>query len=658
MSYLFYRHQTPRGALALKQDGGQDTQDTVRAQPAMVDGPAYGDAAPAALESIANSIATGGTPLQFSAAIDMAQSRYGNRATLEFANRQRVHHVARSGLRGASQAYPFLEQIQWSFGRHDISGLKGYTGAAARSANDTLGSRAYHKGGHVAFGVEPTLADAAHEAAHFVQGVSEERLEGGMGQAGDVYERHAERVAAAVVAGESAESLLDRKPGGVGTPATVRGDGPVQMAGGLLNRLGGLGQRSLASMGRRGSRGEAKVRTYPAAWPSGNRYRRDGAEQDGSSGASNYFPWGMGLGTGFGLAALAGAQYAKSRHRLKERENRYAKSYGPRFGPFRNVSEFREDVSMIQSWVDKQKAEDPEYALRLTYDQYKYGVIEAVIANSDPEIIKANIKRIEERYRGIEVMPGKATYYHYVVFDQHGQHRHMSHPSVEVTMGDMRVHGDLRGDSRRYKDTNKRVRPKIRPEDYGLDLGISPTDMTILEHPDTDFRAEYNGYERTIDIVKEIARFENIEMPEAFTALLLMEFWHLASIGAYDVHRTTCIPVSLDILAAGGADMEKISPRYAHGGRSILDAELMQEIDRFLAFNTEHHINQELLDRMRDPDATVISPKDKKERPLNIIGEKMPEFLSKYAGLEPWKRPRSDPWPWDRDFWDDAGKSR
>ena len=160
----------------------------------------------------------------------------------------------------------------------------------------------------------------------------------------------------------------------------------------------------------------------------------------------------------------------------------------------------------------------------LTFDQFKYGVIEAVIAHTAPEIIETNLKRIEEQYRGIEVMPGRASYYHYVVYDQHGQHRHMSHPSVEVTMGDMSVHGDLRGDSRRFKDTNERVRPKIKPKDYGLDLGMSPTDMTILEHPDTDFRAEYNGYPRTIDIVKEIARFENIELPEAFTALLLMEF--------------------------------------------------------------------------------------------------------------------------------------
>ena len=169
----------------------------------------------------------------------VAQRQFGNRATLQFVHQQQVHHVAQAGLRDAGQPYPFLTEIQRSFGQHDISGLESHTGAAARAANSELGSTAYHKGGHVAFGQDPTLADAAHEAAHYVQGVGATQLKGGVGQAGDVYERHADRVsAAAVVAGESAEPLLDRSPGGGSSPATETDNAPVQMTGNLPPKLG------------------------------------------------------------------------------------------------------------------------------------------------------------------------------------------------------------------------------------------------------------------------------------------------------------------------------------------------------------------------------------------------------------------------------------
>ena len=189
----------------------------------------------AALDSIADGI---GAPLQFSAAIEVAQRQFGNRATLQFVHRQQVHQVAQAGLRDAGQPYPFLDEIQQSFGQHDISGLEGHTGEAARAANSELGSTAYHKGGHVAFGGEPTLADAAHEAAHYVQGVGATQLKGGVGQAGDVYERHADRVAAEVVAGESAEPLLDLTPGGTSSPATETDNTPVQMTGNSPPKLG------------------------------------------------------------------------------------------------------------------------------------------------------------------------------------------------------------------------------------------------------------------------------------------------------------------------------------------------------------------------------------------------------------------------------------
>ena len=316
--------------------------------------------------------------------------------------------------------------------------------------------------------------------------------------------------------------------------------------------------------------------------------------------------------------------------------------------------------------------------MRLTFDQFKYGVMEAVIAHTDPAVIEANLKRIEEKYSDVEPVPGTATYYHYVTYDGkglggHGQHFHISHPSVEVKMGGLSAHSDLRGDSRIYpkdeekwrgmtkeeqkKDRNsRRLRPKIRPADYGLDLGADIADMTIMERPDTSF-PDFENYPVTEDIVKEIARFENIPLPEAFTALLLMEFWHLASVGPYDRYRTTCVPMGLDMLAAGGVDMSQAVPAYAQGSRSIMDPELVLGTDRFLAFHGERHVNEEVLDSMRDRDATVISPVDNKERPLNLLGGVgVVDFLREYGGLRPWDWPKEAPWPWDREYWDDETK--
>ena len=328
--------------------------------------------------------------------------------------------------------------------------------------------------------------------------------------------------------------------------------------------------------------------------------------------------------------------------------------------------------------MDKQKAKDPEYAMRLRFDQFKYGVMEAVIAHTDTAVIEVNLKRIEEKYSGVEPVPGTATYYHYVTYDGkglggHGQHFHMSHPSVEVKMGDLSAHSDLRGDSRLYpKDEEKwkgmteeeqkkdrksrRLRPKIKPADYGQDLGADIAEMTIMERPDTSF-PDFENYPVTEDIVKEIARFENIPVPEAITALLLMEFWHLASVGPYDRYRTTCVPMGLDMLTAGGVDLEQAVPAYAQGSRSIMDPELVLGTDRFLAYHGERHVNQSLLDKMRDPNATVISPVDNKERPLNLLGgEAVVDFLREYGGLRPWDWPKEAPWPWDREYREDETK--
>jgi hypothetical protein len=127
--------------------------------------------------------------------------------------------VARQGVRGAGAPLPFLDRIQAAFGRHDVTGVRAHSdGAAAEAARD-LGARAYATGSDVAFARAPDLHTAAHEAAHVVQQRAGVALKGGRGETGDVYERHADAVADLVVAGRSAEALLDRHAGGGGGAA-------------------------------------------------------------------------------------------------------------------------------------------------------------------------------------------------------------------------------------------------------------------------------------------------------------------------------------------------------------------------------------------------------------------------------------------------------
>ena len=205
------------------------------------------------LNTISSDIHVGRSPLNFKHAIDTAQTGLGNRATLDFVRQQYqdIHDLALQGFQDTPQGLPFKSQIQQAFGpKHNIGGLRAYTGPAARAANTELGSDAYHKGGQVAFSNTPTLENAAHEAAHYVQNLDAARLQGGVGEADDIYERHANRVADAVVRGESAASLLDQVASDADAMPTNDAASPLQMAGGrMLRRLGGMGHRAL--LGRR-----------------------------------------------------------------------------------------------------------------------------------------------------------------------------------------------------------------------------------------------------------------------------------------------------------------------------------------------------------------------------------------------------------------------
>ena len=135
-----------------------------------------------------------------------------------------VHGIAQRGLRTGGSSYPFLDQIQRSFGGHDISNTSAHEGATAQRSCAELGARAYASGTDVAFGSTPDLHTAAHEAAHVVQQKEGVSLKGGVGKAGDNYERHADAVADLVVQGKSAEGLLNRVAGS----ASASGQSHVQ----------------------------------------------------------------------------------------------------------------------------------------------------------------------------------------------------------------------------------------------------------------------------------------------------------------------------------------------------------------------------------------------------------------------------------------------
>lgn len=121
--------------------------------------------------------------------------------------------IAAEGVRGSGQPLPYLQHIQKAFGQHDVSAVRSFTGDEASVASRRIGAEAYTMGPRVAFrDANPSLHTVAHEAAHVIQQRAGVQLKGGVGQQGDVYERHADAVADAVVSGRSAEPLLSQGP--------------------------------------------------------------------------------------------------------------------------------------------------------------------------------------------------------------------------------------------------------------------------------------------------------------------------------------------------------------------------------------------------------------------------------------------------------------
>jgi hypothetical protein len=120
-----------------------------------------------------------------------------------------VHAAAARGIESPATTLPFADQIQASFGpHHDITSIQAHVSGAATAAAAAMGASAYATGNHTVFAGAPDLHTAAHEAAHVVQQRAGVQLSGGVGQAGDAYERHADAVADRVVQGQSAADLL------------------------------------------------------------------------------------------------------------------------------------------------------------------------------------------------------------------------------------------------------------------------------------------------------------------------------------------------------------------------------------------------------------------------------------------------------------------
>lgn len=146
--------------------------------------------------------------------VQRSASAHGATPTNGIDSTRAVHEAAAQGIARGSEPLPHAGAIQRLFGRHDISGIEAHVGGPAATASRAMGAEAYATGHHVAFASTPSLHTAAHEAAHVIQQRGGVQLKGGVGEVGDAYEGHADRVADLVVQGRSAESLLDQAAGG------------------------------------------------------------------------------------------------------------------------------------------------------------------------------------------------------------------------------------------------------------------------------------------------------------------------------------------------------------------------------------------------------------------------------------------------------------
>lgn len=173
------------------------------------------------------------------------------------ANETDASRIASEGLSGAGAQLPHAEKVQESFGKHDIGHIRAAVGGDAGQAAADIGAKAYATGDKVAFqSGQANLHTSAHEAAHVVQQRSG-KVPDGVGQAGDRFEKHADAVADKVVAGESAEPLLNEMAGTPSTGLSIQlniiqrkeGGGGSSHSGTLSGLTGGISATSSAGLG-------------------------------------------------------------------------------------------------------------------------------------------------------------------------------------------------------------------------------------------------------------------------------------------------------------------------------------------------------------------------------------------------------------------------
>ncbi len=195
----------------------------------------------AALHTVSAGIRSGISPLQFMDSIDAGARQMGNRGFMHWVEQLHgegqagaTHEIAAQGLQGPGRPLTHLDTLQRAFGHHDIRGMREHTGPVAGTALEALDAEGYTRGGRMALAGTPDLYTQAHEAAHGVQQAALGNgmaLPGGIGVAGDRYERQADAVAEAVLRGASAQPLLDRVSAGPVqvNAAAVSAAAPVQM---------------------------------------------------------------------------------------------------------------------------------------------------------------------------------------------------------------------------------------------------------------------------------------------------------------------------------------------------------------------------------------------------------------------------------------------
>jgi hypothetical protein len=140
-------------------------------------------------------------PAQRAAIVAELHRRYGNAFVAQ-------QLAAAHGVAAADDPLPHKDAIQRAFGRHDVGSIRTQTGGEAAEAANALGATAYAAGEQIAFAKTPDLHTAAHEAAHVVQ-QRRGLAPGGLGAKDGSSEAAADRIADRVVAGVSAEDLLD-----------------------------------------------------------------------------------------------------------------------------------------------------------------------------------------------------------------------------------------------------------------------------------------------------------------------------------------------------------------------------------------------------------------------------------------------------------------